>query len=72
MLSISLVVTIFFFVIITYSLQIQSLWLLMGACFLAGLSESNVAISQSAIADASSPDDRGRLFAYLYAAMSLG
>jgi MFS family permease len=71
-LSISLVVTIFFYVIITYSLQIQSLWLLMGACFLAGLSESNVAISQSAIADASTPEDRGRLFAYLYAAMSLG
>ena len=71
-LSITLVITIFFYVIITYSLHIHSLWLLMGACFLAGLSESNVAISQSAIADASTPEDRGRLFAYLYAAMSLG
>jgi len=71
-LSISLFVTIFFYIVITYSLQIHSLWLLMGACFLAGLSESNVAIAQSAIADASTTDDRGRLFAYLYAAMSLG
>ncbi len=71
-LSISLFVTIFFYIVITYSLQIHSLWLLMSACFLAGLSESNVAIAQSAIADASTPDDRGRLFAYLYAAMSLG
>jgi len=71
-LSISLFVTIFFYIIITYSLQIHSLWLLMVSCFLCGLSESNVAIAQSAIADASTPDDRGRLFAYLYAAMSLG
>jgi MFS family permease len=71
-LSISIVLTIFFYVVISYSLHIQSLWLLMGACFLAGLTESNVAICQSAIADISAPDDRGRLFAYLYSFMSLG
>jgi DHA1 family tetracycline resistance protein-like MFS transporter len=44
----------------------------MGACFLAGLTESNVAICQSAIADVSTEEDRGRLFSYLYVAMSLG
>jgi len=71
-LSISIVLTIFFYIIISYSLHIQSLWLLMGACFLAGLTESNVAICQSAIADISTEDDRGRLFAYLYSFMSLG
>lgn len=71
-LSISLIVTILFYIVITYSLEIKSLWLLMAGCFLAGLSESNVAVSQSAIADASEPEDRGRLFAYLYAMVSLG
>jgi DHA1 family tetracycline resistance protein-like MFS transporter len=71
-LSISLFVTIFFYILIAYSLQIQLLWLLMASCFFCGLSESNVAIAQSAIADASRPEDRGRLFAYLYAAMSFG
>lgn len=71
-LSVSLIVTILFYIVITYSLEIKNLWLLMAGCFLAGLSESNVAVSQSAIADASGPEDRGRLFAYLYAMVSLG
>ncbi|GJM15836.1 MAG: tetracycline efflux MFS transporter Tet(A) [Thermodesulfobacteriota bacterium] len=71
-LMISLVFTIFFYVIIAYSIDIRFLWLLMGTCFLAGLTESNVAICQSAIADVSTEDDRGRLFSYLYTAMSLG
>jgi len=71
-LSISLSITIFFYLIIAFSLQIQSLWFLMASCFLCGLFESSVAIVQSTIADKSTPDDRGRLFAYLYAAMSLG
>jgi len=71
-LTISLVFTIFFYIVIAYSIDIKFLWLLMGACFLAGLTESNVAICQSAIADVSTEDDRGRLFSYLYTAMSLG
>jgi MFS family permease len=71
-LSYSIVLTIFFYIVISYSLHIQALWILMGACFLAGLTESNVAICQSAIADISTPEDRGRLFAYLYSFMSLG
>ena len=71
-LTISLVFTIFFYLVIAYSIDIKYLWLLMGACFLAGLTESNVAICQSAIADISTEADRGRLFSYLYTFMSLG
>jgi len=71
-LMISLVFTISFYVVIAYSIDIRFLWLLMGTCFLAGLTESNVAICQSAIADVSTENDRGRLFSYLYTAMSLG
>ncbi len=56
-LSISLIFTIFFYIVIAYSVDIKFLWLLMGACLLAGLTESNVAICQSAIADISTPDD---------------
>lgn len=71
-LSISLIFTIFFYIVIAYSIDIKFLWLLMAACFLAGLTESNVAICQSAIADISTEEDRGRLFSYLYVAMSMG
>ncbi|MEM7008598.1 MAG: MFS transporter [Thermodesulfobacteriota bacterium] len=71
-LTISLVFTIFFYLVIAYSIDIKVLWLLFAACFLAGLTESNVAICQSAIADVSTEADRGRLFSYLYTFMSLG
>jgi len=71
-LTISLIFTILFYLVIAYSIDIKFLWLLMGACFLAGLTESNVAICQSSIADISTEEDRGRLFSYLYTAMSLG
>lgn len=71
-LSITLLFTFLFYLVIAYSVHMKFLWLLMAACFLAGLTESNVAICQSAIADISAPEDRGRLFAYLYGAMSLG
>ncbi|GJM15837.1 MAG: MFS transporter [Thermodesulfobacteriota bacterium] len=71
-LNISLVFTVFFYIVIAYALDIRLLWLLMGACFFAGLTESNVAICQSSIADISTEEDRGRLFSYLYSFMSLG
>ena len=71
-LTISLIFTIFFYLVIAYSIDVRVIWILMGACFLAGLTESNVAICQSAIADVSTQEDRGRLFAYLYASMSTG
>lgn len=71
-LTTTLIFTTFFYIVIAYSLDIHNLWLLMSACFLAGLTESNVAICQSSIADISTEDDRGRLFAYLYGIMSFG
>ncbi len=71
-LLISLIFVIFFYAVIAFSLEIKSLWLLMVACFLCGLTESNVAICQSAIADVSTAEDRGRLFGYLYGAESMG
>lgn len=69
-LSITLILSIFFYAAIAFSIDMKMLWVLMGACFLAGLTESNVAICQSAIADISSTEDRGRLFAYLYGIIS--
>lgn len=71
-LTTTLIFTTFFYIVIAYSLDTSNLWLLMSACFLAGLTESNVAICQSSIADISTEDDRGRLFAYLYGIMSFG
>jgi predicted MFS family arabinose efflux permease len=71
-LSISLFLTVLFYVVISVSLEIISLPLLMAACFMCGLTESNVAIAQSSVADISLPEDRGRLFAYIYSAESLG
>lgn len=71
-LSVSLFFTTAFYLLIALSLEIHLLWLLMAACFLCGLTESNVAIAQSSVADISLPEDRGRLFAYLYSAESIG
>jgi MFS family permease len=56
---------------IATALTIQSLALLMVASFLAGLSEANVVIAQGAIADATSREDRARLFGYIYLSASL-
>ncbi len=70
--TVSLFFTILFYALISASLQFHYLWLLMAACFMCGLTESNVAIAQSSVADISLPEDRGRLFAYLYSAESVG
>jgi predicted MFS family arabinose efflux permease len=43
----------------------------MVTCFLAGLSESNIVLAQSAIADTASRADRSRLFGYIYLSASL-
>lgn len=71
-LTVSLFFTSLFYLFISLSLEFHSLWLLMASCFMCGLTESNVAIAQSSIADISLPEDRGRLFAYMYSAGSLG
>jgi DHA1 family tetracycline resistance protein-like MFS transporter len=57
--------------VIAGALEIQSLPLLMVACFQAGLSESNVVLAQGAIADTAPRADRNRLFGYVYLSASL-
>ncbi len=57
--------------LIAFALHLGSLPLLMVACALAGLSEANIAIAQSAIADVAPADQRPRLFGYVYLSSSL-
>ena len=71
-LLITLILSITFYCLIAVALLMKSLHFLMVVCFLAGLSESHVSIVQSVIADLSKPEERGRLFAYMYACMSMG
>ena len=56
---------------IAAALVIQNLPLLMLACFVAGLSESNIVLAQGSIADTAPRDDRNRLFGYVYLSASL-
>jgi DHA1 family tetracycline resistance protein-like MFS transporter len=65
-LILSLLATTIFYFFIAWALMIKSLWLLMLASFLAGLSEANVAIAQGAIADVTDDSNRNRLFGYIY------
>lgn len=70
-LLVSLVITTVCYGFICTALQIQSFFLLAVSCLICGLSESNVTITQSAIADISTATDRGRLFGYIYSASSV-
>jgi DHA1 family tetracycline resistance protein-like MFS transporter len=67
----SLSTTTILYVGIAVALAVQSLPLLMLACFVAGLSESNIVLAQGAIADTASREDRNRLFGYIYLSASL-
>ena len=67
----SLSSTTILYVGIAAALAIRNLPLLMLACFVAGLSESNIVLAQGAIADTASRDDRNRLFGYIYLSASL-
>lgn len=69
-LLISLAVSVVCYFFIAFSLTLQSLWLLMASSFIGGLSEANVAIAQSAIADKSTSENRNRLFGYIYLSAS--
>jgi predicted MFS family arabinose efflux permease len=60
------------YAIIALAIRKRDPILLGFACLVGGLSESNIAIAQSAVADVAQPQDRGRLFAYIYTACSLG
>jgi len=67
----SLGATTFGYALIGAALTLQSLPLLMAASLLAGLSEANIVIAQSAIADVSTAASRARLFGYVYLSASL-
>ncbi len=49
----------------------KSLWLLFVASFFGGLTEANISIAQSSIADTASPAERNRLFGYVYLSASM-
>lgn len=68
----SLAATTGWYIVIALALQLESLPLLLVACFGAGLSEANVVVAQSAIADSVPEHDRTRFFGYVYLAISLG
>ena len=59
------------YALIAAAVQARMLGLLIAACFLAGLAEANIAIAQSAVADIAPPQQRSRLFGYVYLSSSL-
>ncbi|MGH6937704.1 MFS transporter, partial [Hypericibacter sp.] len=69
---ISLLVSIAAYVLISWGIEARSLILLAAGCLIGGLAESNIAIAQSAISDVAEPDERPRLFAWVYSSCSLG
>jgi len=71
-LMVSLAMTTACYVLVALSLQVRSIPMLCTSLFLCGLGESNVAIAQSAIADITPQDQRGRYFGYAYIAIRLG
>lgn len=67
----SLAASAVFYGLMALALHLHSLALLALACLLAGLSEANIAIAQSAIADVAPAAERSRLFGYVYLSSSL-
>lgn len=67
----TLALTAFGYAVILLSLAVESLLLLGIARLVIGLSEANVVIAQSAIADMTRAEERGRLFGYVYMSISL-
>jgi DHA1 family tetracycline resistance protein-like MFS transporter len=67
----SLLFTTLCYVVITYAITENILPLLMVMLFLAGLSEGNITIAQSAIADCTTNTERSRYFGYIYLSASL-
>src|SRR5882757_1843355 len=66
-LTVSLFVTIGAYVLVSLGIELRSLALIATCCLIGGLAESN-----SAIADVAGPDERPRLFAWIYSCGSLG
>jgi MFS family permease len=59
------------YALIAAAVESRTLWLLMVACFVAGLAEANIAVAQSAVADVAPVQQRSRLFGYVYLSSSL-
>jgi predicted MFS family arabinose efflux permease len=71
-LTVSLGVAVAAYVLISLGIELRSLALIAIGCLIGGLAESNIAIAQSAISDVAGPDERPRLFAWIYSCCSLG
>lgn len=71
-LTISLLIAAASYVVISLGIEWRSLALLASGCLIGGLAESNIAIAQSTISDVSEPEERPRLFAWVYSCCSLG
>lgn len=71
-LLVSLFVTMAAYVLISLGIEWRSLAMLAAGCLVGGLAESNIAVAQSAISDVTGPDERPRLFAWVYSSSSLG
>jgi DHA1 family tetracycline resistance protein-like MFS transporter len=69
-LLITLILAVAVYFLLVRALEHQSLFLLMLACLLGGLSEGNVTIGQSAIADLTTSEERGRFFGYVFVVIS--
>ena len=66
--TLALVVVVY--AVLATALEEGLLLLLMVACFLGGIFEGNVTIGQSAIADVTNPEERGRFFGYVFVVIS--
>jgi MFS family permease len=71
-LTVSLSIAVAAYVLISLGIELRSLALVGIGCLIGGLAESNIAIAQSAISDVAGPDERPRLFAWIYSCCSLG
>lgn len=60
------------YIVVALGVDWRSLALLASGCLIGGLAESNIAIAQSAISDVAEPEQRPRLFAWIYSCCSLG
>lgn len=69
-LLISVLISVLIYSLIGISIWINNLYLLMSCLFIAGLSEGNLTIAQSAIADISTKQERGKLFGLIYVSTS--
>gem|GEM_PF-591321 len=71
-LMVSLAAAVGSYAVIALGVDLRSIPLIGVGCLAGGLSESNIAIVQSAVSDVAPPAERARLFGYVYSACSVG